>query len=117
LRPDPAISPEGEHVRTPSQPWAYAATIRIPPRIKGNHFGKAYLRVRLQVENGNLGVGVTTADESTFIDRKFFLKSPRPYDAYLTIPALKDAWELVFCNGDTNVSSTAIVYSAEIMYK
>jgi hypothetical protein len=102
-------------VASAAQPWYYAAVLPIPQAVKREHPGRAYVRVRLQVEEGQLGVGVTLPDGNTFIERKFYFDSPRIWDVYLTVPALKDAKQIVVTNGGAPIASHGRLYSAEIL--
>ncbi len=116
LQPQRAVSSGAVRIQTPAGPWEYGATLRIPQQLSIEHPGAAYIRVRVRVDEGILGVGATAADGSTFIDRQFFSSSAETREVYLAVPALKDALQIVFCNGDRKASSSGLVSSIEIAY-
>jgi len=115
--PSPGFSNAGVNVTTPAQAWAYGAVLRIPQEVRSAHPSGVFMRVRLRVNSGDMGVGITTKDGTAWVDRKFIHSSPIERDVYLTIPALKDAGDLVFCSNGANVASTASVRSVSILYE
>lgn len=116
IAPPPPPGSTNAPIATAPQAWSYAAELQIPQAIKREHPGRAYIRLELRVDDGVLGAGATLADGNTFIDRKFYLSSPEIHDIFLTIPALRDAKQIVVTNGDHSSSSTGVLYSAEIDY-
>jgi hypothetical protein len=112
-----SISSNGDvNVVTPAEPWAYGATLQIPQEIRLRHPAKAFVQVQLQVTKGSMGIGMTSKDGTSWIDRKFFRSSPMIRDVYLTIPAVTDVGELVFCTDGTNLSSVAAVHAVRLLY-
>ncbi len=115
--PSPTSSNAGVNIMTPAQAWAYGAVLGIPQEIKRAHPSRVFMRVRLRVVSGDMGVGVTTKDGTAWVDRKFVHSSSMEREVYLTIPALENAGDLVFCSNGANVASTANVRSISILYE
>lgn len=104
-------------IRTPKGAWQYAAEAKLPDGLLALHMPAASLHVKLRVTKGTVGVGVTTADGSTFLNRAFYQASPLPSDVYIDIPRFSDAWQIVISNGDSAASSAVSVYSIDIAEK
>ena len=116
MAPPPAFSNGDADVTTPAVAWAYGAVLPLPEELKSAHPSSAFIRVRLRVKTGDMGVGITTKDGGAWIDREFIRNSPVERDIYLTVPALKDAGALVFCSNGAPVASAASVQSVAILY-
>ena len=82
-------------LKTPPQQWAYAANalFPLPPGTAG--FG--IVRVRLQVEEGELGIGVLARDRSGhMLAEQAAEASDAPTDVDIPIADLADAKSIVF---------------------
>jgi hypothetical protein len=80
---------------TPAQQWAYAASgaVRLPARAEG----PGVLRVRLQVEQGRLGIGVLARDDpSQMLDEQAQQVTRTPAEVYLNIADVQKAGSVVF---------------------
>jgi hypothetical protein len=95
---------------TPAQQWAYAASgaLRLPARAEG----PGVLRVRLQVEQGQLGIGVLArGDTSQMLDEKAENVTSSPVDLYLYLTDVQKSGLIVF----RSWSSTGKVTRARIV--
>lgn len=101
---------------TTSQPrWFYAATLKVPEAVKNLYPANAIIKVRMRVEQGNVGVGVNDPADTSFIDRRFLPSSPETRDVYLVISRLQDAGQIIFVKGDTAVLSIASIESVSLL--
>jgi hypothetical protein len=102
---------------TPPQPWAYAASMRLPARARaGGTSGAVRIRAEL-LTGGPVGVGVLVADGKSFMDRGLVTASSRPVELFLNLPRLASAGELVVETWDQAASGTVRVESATLIVR
>lgn len=103
-------------VITQPTPWAYAASLAIPPvEARGSARHAAFLRVRGRTADASAGIGVVDAAGTAFIDRKAVAPGGTSSDVLLRIPKLADAAQLVVQSWATPESATVYIDSIELL--
>jgi hypothetical protein len=98
-------------VTTAPEQWAYAAAIPVhsPAERKG-----VVLKIRARVGRGEIGFGLLSADEKSFVVEQRYGPSENPIDLFLPLPSASGVSKLVIRNTAANrTASTAIVESVE----
>jgi hypothetical protein len=98
-------------VTTAPEQWAYAAAIPVhsPAERKG-----VVLKIRARVGRGEIGFGLLSADEKSFVVEQRYGPSENPIDLFLPLPSASGVSKLVIRNTAANrAASTAIVESVE----
>jgi len=83
-------------LETPSQQWAYAASLRFS--LTGIDKAEQVITVRLKVETGLMGIGWVSEDFSAWITRTSAKPTPEFQDVSLVIPAGAKGGALIFDN-------------------
>ena len=95
----------GVLIQTAPTPWNYAALMTIPKHLlTDNPDSVAFIKVRLTVRRGPIGVGVFKFDQSDFIGRQSVSEAPGVQEIYIRIPRLGDVGPLVFQTWDQSVA-------------
>lgn len=89
-------SDQSARVKTSQQPHAYGA---ILPLTDLPAQGELLLRIRAEVEQGPVGLGVLTKDASNFIDRTSVV-DPRSVEVFLKVPDSANVSSLVLQTWD-----------------
>ena len=94
--------------------WVYAAAARLP--LPHHAQGAATLRVRVQVIDGQLGVGVTSAGDSTqFISERSLKPTGRPIEVAIDVPEVMQMDSVVFRSwAPPEVATRAEILSVEL---
>ena len=100
-------------VVTPAQRFAYASVVPLSDELS-EHRGPGYVRVRLTVEDGVVGVGVLTKDERGWIEKRVLTRPFKKRDVFLSVPDLSEAGPLVFLNGGAARAGRATVDDASV---
>jgi len=80
-------------VVTPAQPWAFASTFTWQPSAEVP--GAAWLRLRLRVEGGPIGVGLLAGDGVNFTVRRALSPRQHPLDMLLPVADMRQPGTLV----------------------
>jgi hypothetical protein len=97
-------------VTTAPEQWAYAAAIPVhsPAEAKG-----IVLKIRARVVHGEIGFGLLSADEKSFVVEQRHEKSDSPIDVILPLPSAGGVSKVVIRNTANRAASTAIVEMME----
>ena len=91
-------------ITTGAVPWAYASTFAWRPSATPPPHVQAWIRCRLRVEGGPIGVSLLTADEGAFVQSQVVSPSDGA-DVMLAVPDLARRGRLVIHTWDTPVSA------------
>ena len=114
-----AVTPDGSvRIVTPPLAWAYAANMPLPARPRGDGGPPSgAVRIRAEVTNGTVGIGVLTSDGKRFVDRRLVTPSGKVVEVFLHLPQLSLAGELVVQTWDLATSATVRVESATLIVR
>lgn len=100
----------GLSVTTAPEQWAYAASIPVhSPKAKG-----IVLKLRARIVDGEIGFGLLSADEKSFVVEQRYGKSDSPIDVFLPFPSAGRISKVVIRNtAADHVASTVIVDTVE----
>ena len=105
---------DGLHVITSAARWSNSVRTWLQLRASELH-GAVTVRVRLRVEEGRVGVGISTVgDPSNWIRQAPVYDGPEVQDVYLDLPDANDAGWLFIRNESGNGRSRFVVNSVEI---
>lgn len=96
-------------IETPSQPWAYAAFVAIPPDLKSA--ANTFLRVKTSAIEGEPWIGALTRDERDFVARSVIA----PEELLLGPLDLDAASKFVIENGQQRGASRVTIQSASLL--
>jgi len=89
--------------------------VRILPRANSD-YGAAVVRVRLQVEEGAVGVGVSImGNASTLVREVSVYAAPAMEDVYLFLPDVSAAEYLFIRNESADGPSRVLVHSVDVL--
>jgi hypothetical protein len=91
-------------ITTGAVPWAYASTFAWRPSANPPPNVQAWIRCRLRVEGGPIGVSLLTVDEGAFVHSQVVSPTDRA-DVMLAVPDLARRGRLVIHTWDTPVSA------------
>jgi hypothetical protein len=86
-------------ITTAAVPWAYAVTVAWRPATNPPPGAQAWIRCRLSVEGGPIGVSLLNADEGAFVQSQVVSQSDRA-DVVLAVPDLVRRGRLVIHTWD-----------------
>jgi hypothetical protein len=99
-----AVPRQPATITTGAVPWAYAATFAWRPSANPPPDVQAWIRCRLRVEGGPIGVSLLTADEGAFVHSQVVSPTDQA-DVMLAVPDLAQRGRLVIHTWDTPVSA------------
>ena len=101
-------------VETEDAKWAYAVSYKLyaPPALDGA--GEPRVVVDLEVEEGTFGVGCTTADYSSYVDREVLVPSGKRRKVYVPVGKPGAAFHVMLRNGSPVGRSVARIRGSEI---
>jgi hypothetical protein len=73
-------------ISTTATPWAYAAKLTWHASAEPPSEAEAWVKCRLRVQGGPVGVGLLTPDESSFVRTQVVSESVEPIDVMLPVP-------------------------------
>ena len=91
-------------ITTDAVPWAYAATSAWRPSTNPPPNTPAWIRCRLRVEGGAIGISLLTPDDSAFVQSQV-VSSTGPASVLLPVPDLAQRGRLVLHTWDAPVSA------------
>jgi len=77
-------------VTTEAVPWAYASTLDWRPKSEPPPDRQGWLKCRIRVEGGAVGVALLTRDESAFVDAQLVGGSPDSIIVVLNVPKARE---------------------------
>ena len=105
IRKDRAVT-----ITTSPQRWAYAAAVRVrPPGVADGLF----VRVRGRVVHGEIGIGLLSADQRSFLVEESRGASDAPLDIALPLPSPGAPARLIIRNTSSSGRSSVVVESIE----
>ena len=103
------------HLTTADRQWSYSLTAQLRSKLESVH-GRIIVHVRLQVEDGKVGIAVSTIGSlSKLIGEVGVDAAPEIQDVVLEIPDASAADLLIFRNQSPSGSSRALVYSVDVV--
>jgi cephalosporin hydroxylase len=93
-------------VETSSVPWAYASVMAVRSRREPPSDAQRSLRLRVQVDEAPVGIGLLSADRSTFLQSRRLLPAIQPETVWLAIDDPATAGPLVVHTWDEPRSGT-----------
>ena len=100
-------------IRTPAEPWSYAAYLPIPPRVRRSR--NARLRIHAKSVKGEPWVGVLTRDQKDFLCRSAFSATDAAQEILFDDIDLRSASAIVVENGATAGESRVTIERASIL--
>jgi hypothetical protein len=94
--------------------WSYAASFNLSALASLNGAGEPRVVADLEVEDGEIGVGCTTADYTSYVDREVLVPSGMRRKVYVPIGAPGAASHVMLRNASTHGRSVACVRDLEI---
>jgi hypothetical protein len=91
-------------IATQAVPWAYASTLAWRPSTNPPPNVPVWIRCRLRVDGGSIGVGLLTPDGSAFVESQM-VSTSRPTNVMLSVPDLARRGGLVIHTWDAPVSA------------
>lgn len=102
-------------VRSPAEAWAYAARLALPEQFRAEHAdSSAFLRIRMRVRTGRMGIGVTSMSGERFLSRAEVKASDEARYFYVSIPRLGDMGDVVVQNWNRPVEGEAEITAIEL---
>jgi len=101
---------------TDPKAWAYAGTWSWRPAGDAPADVQAYLRVRLQVDGGAIGVSLLSADGKEFAESKIVASSAVPVEVLVPVSDLVRRGRLVLHTWDTPVSSRVQIHEISLAW-
>lgn len=80
---------------TDARPWAYASTFAWRPAAEPPPNVPAWIRCRLRVDGGAIGVSLLSPDEQTFVESQVVSSAAKPVNVLLQAPDLAHRGRLV----------------------
>ena len=96
--------------------WSYAASFELSALPSLNGTGERRIVVDLEVGNGVIGLGCTTADYTSYVDREVFVPSGTRRKVYVPLGAPGAAFHVMLRNANTHGRSVARVHGIEIRH-
>ena len=109
------LSSSAATITTDAVPWAYAATLAWRPAAAPPPGAQSWIRCRLHVEGGPIGVSLLTADESAFVQSQVASPSERA-EIVLAVPDLNRHGRLVIHTWDVPVSARVRVEDLSLVW-
>ena len=88
---------------TDAVPWAYASTFAWRPAAQPPPNVPTWIRCRLRVDGGVIGVSLLSPDEQVFVDSQVVSSAAKPVNVLLLAPDLTERGRLVIHTWDTPV--------------
>ncbi len=90
---------------TAETPWAYASTLGWRPAEEPPAESQSWIRCRLQVEGGAVGISLLAPDERSFVESRVVSATSGRQDVWLRAPAPLERGRLVVHTWDAPVSA------------
>jgi FkbM family methyltransferase len=100
-------------IETPSEPWSYAAYLRIPRAAR--RLERAFVRIRTTNVRGEPWVGILTRDQKDFLCRVAVPEGPELRETLLGGVDLRTASRIVVENGAERGSSVLTIEHASLL--
>jgi hypothetical protein len=105
----------GLHLITASPQWAYSLVDNLGPKLGSLH-GAIVLRMRFDVEEGSIGVGVSAVDKNgSLIEEVGLDAAPEEQVVDLDIPDASAVDSLIIRNQSPNGPSRVVVHSVDVL--
>jgi hypothetical protein len=103
--------PDGLKIRTPIEPWAYAAFFPMNKKMIGKSLTAI---IEVQVTEGVFSVGFLSSDDKKIIDEKFITKSKSTQTTEIYTPDIENVRGIIIRNGALdNLISQGIICRLE----
>lgn len=90
---------------TDAVPWAYASKFEWRPAAQPPPNVQAWIRCRLRVDGGVIGVSLLSPDEQAFVESQVVSSAAKPVNVLLLVPDLMQRGSLVIHTWDTPTSA------------
>jgi hypothetical protein len=102
-------------IHTEPTPWAYASKLDWRPAAEPPAGAQAWIRCRVRVEGGAIGVSLLTPDERAFVGQRG-LSGGQTADVILPAPAPPDRGRLVIHTWDTPVAARVTIDDLSLVW-